>query len=301
MPIIKCPNCQSEITSEQNVCTHCGAILAQAAPEISEQEFIPAANPYEAGFASPPESRNKKLIRIISVAAGIVLIISGFLKMGNGLNSLLDIFGSDKSQTKTFKTFTVPEKPKDAKPLPELPGEAKYEDFIGEFPKEYYIEVSIDIPAELNLELSGNMKLTLAETNSVTYSKIIFDGVLGEVISEDGTFWVRKGGKGTFSKIDSEKKADPIKQMTDGLAQVIKGTQMQYSINRSDMEKLDITVSGYEKVAGRDCIAYKIADTSVSFTAYLDVETKLCFKIDSGGLGSYEFEVFKTSGFSFPE
>ena len=90
--------------------------------------------------------------------------------------------------------------------------------------------------------------------------------------------------------------------MTDGMAAVVNGMQLQYSFDRDFFGEVEVTILGYEKVAGRDCIAYKIAYENFSITIYLDVDTKLCLKVvNDEGEGSFEFEVFKTSGFSFPD
>ena len=87
----------------------------------------------------------------------------------------------------------------------------------------------------------------------------------------------------------------------DLTAGVIRTVQFQYTFTRDMFDQAEITILGFDTIAGRDVIVYKITNASGGNLVYLDVHTKLCLKLSVyGGETVFEFDVFKTSGFSFP-
>ena len=189
--------------------------------------------------------------------------------------------------------------------LPDLPAKATYEDIIGELPDTYYLEMSQNTLALMSRMLDKTFsEMTIAETPSVTYFRINADGVLMEIVDENESLFVRKGGKGSFSTIDTDDNADAYKQMTDGLAEMVNGMRLQYSFDRDDFAEIEVTPLRFNKVAGRDCIVYNLAyEDVIDMMVCLDFDTKLCLKLaDSiNDNVDIEFSVFKTSGFSIPK
>jgi len=235
--------------------------------------------------------RNNKLITIASLLASIVLIAVGIFQVRDGISGL---FGGNR-QTIGFETISVPATTDGNRELPELPDEASFEDFIGAFPDEFYFSILI-----------AGYNLTVAEADSVTYARFIEDGVKMEVIFESDTILFREGGRGNFDEVDIGQVQEAADQMVDGMSTMIMAMQFQYTFNRDTFDEMDITIIGYDAIAGRDVIVYEIVlDVSIHYTVYLDVDTNLILKynnhFDDSIFGLFELEVFKTCGFSFPD
>ena len=190
--------------------------------------------------------------------------------------------------------------------LPDLPTEVKYEDFIGEFPDNYYLSFSQDTLVLLSKMLNKTCgELTIAATPSATHYRINADGVLAEVVDETEIMYIRKGGKGSFSKTRiSDEYADAYTQMTDGFAEMANGMRLQYFFDREVFSELEVTALRFEEVAGRDCTVYSIVyENMVDMIVYLDFDTKVCLKLVDNINENVDvaFAVFKTSDFSIPK
>jgi len=234
----------------------------------------------------------KKPTSIIGVILGLFLMVSGITQMNDACEGLRG--GGLREGTAIIDIITVPEA--QPVPLPELPEEARFEDFIGAFPEEFYVSVSI-----------GNMgQITFAEADSATYFRILVDGVLSEVVIKDDSTFLRQGGRGSFTEVDGgadaiERAEGYLQMMMDGMAEMMIGMQPQHTINRTTFDASEVTILGFDTVAGRDVIVYRLTDAGSSLVLYLDIETSLILKATMDGVGTIlEFDAFKTSGFSFP-
>lgn len=280
---LKCPNCQSVNSPDQTVCPFCGTSLTEAASQ-------------DTAMATPPQTKKKtekkKWYIILSVVIGVImLIINGWRIVLSTLE--LQALNGGEAQTENLTIITVPESPPDTRPLPALPSEVQYEDFIGELPKDYYFEV---------YDESG--KLMAAEANSVQYMAILpYDGVLTEVVFKGDDVLVRTGQEGAFAAADKAATVKWKEWLDDtniGWANLKELLLLHTTFDREAFDLLEVEALGYDKVAGRDCIQYKLVEKNLNLTlyAYLDVETKLCLKYAGIEDVIFEVEVFKTDGFS---
>ena len=220
------------------------------------------------------------------------------------------LFGITACGTSTLNSsgesgIVIPAEPSSGdRVLPDLPTEIKYEDFIGEFPENYYLEMSKETLTLLTTMLGSECsEMAIAETPVVSYFKMNIDGVLMEVVDEKGSLFIRKGGKGSFSKINTDDNAEAYTQLTDGLAELVNGMRLQYSFTRDNFDDLEIEALKFDKIGGRDCIVYRVAyEDTVDMVAYLDLDTKVCLKMtDNIDNVDIEFSVFKSSDFTIPK
>ena len=249
----------------------------------------------------PPTDSNvgNKLIGILSTVLGIGLVILAILQVTGSLSSL---FGFGGSRTTRFEPIVVPATLRSDRVLPELPDEARFEDFIGEFPDEFYLTISQALIEANGFSAMGLSAMAFAEANSVMYVSATIDGAITQIIIDGDTTLVREGGRGSFSEVDTPEETD---LMIDSMASIIRAMQFQYSISRQDFDDIDVSILGYEQVAGRDVIVYELSDGPSKLTVYLDVDTNLVLRLvnhsSADPLWLTDFDVFKTCGFSFPQ